>query len=175
MLAPVHTERLDLVLMPISLLDAFIAGDRAAVREIAGYRIPSGFPGGGALGLMRFRREQLAREPSRSPWLLRAIVLRKTRTMVGFVNFHGPPGSNDVGAPDAVELGWTVFPRHRRQGYATETARALISWARTTFGIRRFISSTTPRNAASLRVHDKLGFTRTGEIVDGEIIFELRV
>ena len=58
---------------------------------------------------------------------------------------------------------------------AQETARALISWARTTFGIRRFISSTTPRNAASLRVHDKLGFTRTGEIVDGEIIFELRV
>jgi ribosomal-protein-alanine N-acetyltransferase len=161
--------------MPAALLDAFITGDRAAVRRIADYHVPPGFPGGVALALMRFRREQLAREPSRGPWLLRAIVLRETRAMIGFVNFHGPPGSNDIGALDAVELGWTVFPRHRRQGYATETARGLMAWARVTYGIRRFISSTTSRNAASLRVHDKLGFTRTGEIVDGEIIFELRV
>jgi RimJ/RimL family protein N-acetyltransferase len=36
------------------------------------------------------------------------------------------------------------------------------------------VSSTTPNNAPSLRVHDKLGFARTGQVVDGEIIFELR-
>jgi len=160
--------------MPIPLLDAFIAGDRGAVERLTDYRVPAGFPTAGALGLLRFRREQLRHDPSRSPWLLRAIVLRETRRMIGFVNFHGPPGLNDIGAPDAVELGWTVFPSHRRKGYATETARALMEWATTERGIRRFISSTTPGNAPSLRVHDKLGFARTDQIVDGEIIFELR-
>ena len=55
-----------------------------------------------------------------------------------------------------------------------ETARALMNWAATEHRISRFISSTTPNNAPSLRVHDKLGFVRTGQIVDGEIIFELR-
>ena len=94
--------------------------------------------------------------------------------MVGYVNFHGPPGVNDIAAPDAVELGWTVFPRHRRRGYATETARALMEWATNAHGIRRFVSSTTPDNAPSLRVHEKLGFAPTGQIVDREIIFELR-
>ena len=94
--------------------------------------------------------------------------------MVGFVNFHGPPGVNDIAAPDAVELGWTVFSAHRGKGYATETARALMDWATSDHGIRRFVSSTTPDNAPSLRVHEKLGFVRTGAIVDGEIIFELR-
>jgi RimJ/RimL family protein N-acetyltransferase len=94
--------------------------------------------------------------------------------MIGFVNFHGPPGSNDLGATDAVELGWSVFAPERRKGYATETAVALMDWAARTHGIRRFISATTPDNAASLRVHEKLGFERTGEVVDGEIIFELR-
>lgn len=160
--------------MPPALLDAFISGDRVEARRLAEYHVPAGFPGVDARALMRMRREQLARQPERAPWLLRAMVLRETGTMVGYVNFHGPPGSNDIGARDAVELGWTVFPSQRRKGYATETARALMSWAATEHGIRRFISSTTPGNAASLRVHEKLGFVRTGQIVDGEIIFELR-
>ena len=61
------------------------------------------------------------------------------------------------------------------KGYATETARALMDWANGVHGIRTFVSSTTPDNVASLRVHDKLGFARTGQVVDGEIIFNLRV
>ena len=86
--------------------------------------------------------------------------------MVGYVNFHGPPGVNDTATPNAVELGWTVFPSQRRKGYATETARVLMDWAATEHGIRRFVSSTTPDNAPSLRVHDKLGFARTGQVVE---------
>lgn len=94
--------------------------------------------------------------------------------MVGYVNFHGAPGVNDTNTSGALELGWTVFPRDRRKGYATETAALLMEWAARTHGIDHFISSTTPANAASLRVHEKLGFARTGEVVEGEVIFELR-
>ena len=50
------------------------------------------------------------------------------------------------------------------------SARAMV---RREDRVRRSISSTTPNNAPSLRVHDKLGFRRTGQVVDGEIIFEL--
>jgi RimJ/RimL family protein N-acetyltransferase len=160
--------------MPVELLDALIACDRAAAGRLAGYRIPADFPNAGALKLLRYRRDQIASSPSWVPWSLRAIVLRDAATMIGFVNFHGPPGVNDTATPGAVELGWTVFPRHRKKGYATETARALIDWAASEHGIRRFVSSTTPDNEASLRVHQKLGFARTGQVVDGEIIFELR-
>ncbi len=168
--------------MPPALLDALIADDRAAVETLAPYAIPDDFPGhgdridgkGDLVGFLRFRREQLEKDPARYPWSVRAIVLRAERRMIGFVNFHGAPGINDVGAPDAVELGWSVFPSHRSRGYATETALALMDWAAEVHGIRRFISATTPDNAASLRVHEKLGFEQTGEIVDGEIIFELR-
>jgi RimJ/RimL family protein N-acetyltransferase len=160
--------------MPVPLLDALIARDRAAVGRLATYRVPADFPNAGALKLVRYRREQIANDPSWAPWSLRAIVVREGATMVGFVNFHGPPGVNDTATPNAVELGWTVFPNHRKKGYATETARVLMEWAATEHGIRRFVSSTTPDNASSLRVHDKLGFARTGQIVDGEIIFELR-
>jgi RimJ/RimL family protein N-acetyltransferase len=160
--------------MPLGLLDALLGDDRDRVERLAEYSVPLTFPDASAQRLMQLRRDQLAREPSWSPWLLRAIVLRRSRTMVGYVNFHGPPGVNDVGMPDAVELGWTVFRRHRRKGYATETARALMDWATSAHGIRRFVSSTTPDNVPSLRVHEKLGFGPTGQVVDGEVIFELR-
>lgn len=179
----VRSERLDLPLMPLVLLDALIAGDRTAAATLAPYAIPDTFPAaqpdlrpmeGDVLSFLRFRRDQLVKDPSRYPWSLRAIVLRAERRMVGFVNFHGAPGVNDARAPDAVELGWSVFAPDRRKGYATETARALMDWVTRSYGIRRFISATTPDNAASLRVHEKLGFARTGEVVDGEIIFELR-
>ena len=179
----VRTERLDLPLMPLELLDALIDNDRGAVARIAAYSVPSHFPAdeaelidgkGELLGFLRFRRDQLRRDPERFPWSLRAIVRRADQRMIGFVNFHGPPGSNDLAASDAVELGWSVFAPERRKGYATETALALMDWARRVHGITRFISATTPDNTASLRVHEKLGFAKTGEVVDGEIIFELR-
>ncbi len=160
--------------MPLPLLDALIAGDRSAAGRLAGFRVPADFPNAGALKLVRYRRDQIANDASWAPWSLRAIVVRQTGAMVGYVNFHGPPGVNDTATPNAVELGWTVFPSHRKKGYATETARALMDWAATKHGIRRFVSSTRPDNMPSLRVHDKLGFARTGQVVDGEIIFELR-
>ena len=104
--------------------------------------MPSDFPDDDQRGFLRFRREQLSVDPERLPWSVRAIVLRSERRMVGFVNFHGAPGVNDVVEADALELGWTVFHADRRRGYATETATALISWARQAHGVRRFISST---------------------------------
>ena len=168
----VRSERLDLPLMPLALLDALIANERATVGRLAGYSVPPEFPNDDQREFLRFRRSQLVADPDRYPWSVRAIVLSAERRMVGFVNFHGAPGVNDNGTAGALELGWTVFDPDQRRGYATETAVALMDWARAG-GVRRFISSTTAENTASLRVHEKLGFSRTGEIIDGELIFEL--
>jgi RimJ/RimL family protein N-acetyltransferase len=170
----VRSHRLDLPLLDGELLDALIARDRAAAGRIASYRIPEAFPDEDQRDFLRFRRGQLTVDPARYPWSVRAIVLREINEMVGFVNFHGAPGVNDTNVDGALELGWTVFPGARRNGYATETAIALMTWATQTHGIQHFISSTTPENRASLRVHEKLGFARTGEFIEGEVIFELR-
>ncbi|MDQ2952968.1 MAG: GNAT family N-acetyltransferase [Chloroflexota bacterium] len=170
----VRSERLDLPLLDAALLDALVAGDRATIAALTEYEIPDSFPDDEQREFLNFRRSQLANDPGRYPWSVRAIVRRTERRMVGFVNFHGAPGVNDTNTAGALELGWTVFRREQKRGYATETAIALMDWAERTYGVHHFISSTTPGNAASLRVHDKLGFARTGEFVEGEVIFQLR-
>lgn len=96
------------------------------------------------------------------------------RIMVGYTNFHGPPGVNDLGRPGAAEVGYTVFAPYRGRGIATEVARGLLDWAAREHGVHEFISGVAPDNGPSLRVNEKLGFVPTGDIVDGERIFELR-
>ena len=60
------------------------------------------------------------------------------------------------------------------QGYATETARALLQWAFDTLDLNRVQAETDTRNVASARVLEKLGFTREGTlredcVVSGEV------
>ena len=170
----IRSRRLDLVSLPLETLDLFAAADRAAAQGSVDFAIPDEFPAE-AQALVRLRRDQVRAHSGWLPWSLRAIVLREPeRAMVGYANFHGPPGVNDLMAPDAAETGYTVFAAHRSKGYATEVAQAMMDWARTEYGVTHFISGVEPRNAASLRVNDKLGFVRTGDVVDGEVIFELR-
>jgi RimJ/RimL family protein N-acetyltransferase len=97
--------------------------------------------------------------------------------MIGHAGFHGQPGVNGKQDPEAVELGYTIFEPHRGRGYATEAARALMDWAATEKGIRRFIASVAPTNDPSLAIVKKLGFVHTGEQWDEEdgleLVFEL--
>jgi RimJ/RimL family protein N-acetyltransferase len=61
-------------------------------------------------------------------------------------------------APDALEIGYSVFPTYRRRGYAAAAASALIQWANMERGIKFFVASINHENAASQRVAAKVGF-----------------
>jgi [ribosomal protein S5]-alanine N-acetyltransferase len=117
---------------------------------------------------MSHRLGQMRSDPVVQRWLARAIVLRsRRRPMIGNVGFHGKPGVNAAGNPEAVEIGYGIVPEHRRQGYATEAVGALLDWARAE-GISHFVASVAPDNEPSLKIIRKLGFVRTGEHMDPE-------
>jgi RimJ/RimL family protein N-acetyltransferase len=59
----------------------------------------------------------------------------------------------DAGEHAVVELGWTVLPKHRGHGYATEAAHAARDWA----ALDRLISLIEPANVPSARVAERLG------------------
>jgi RimJ/RimL family protein N-acetyltransferase len=174
---PLRSPRLDLVLLSQPLMDAIVAGDRRGAQALAKFALAEELFSGDPEDVAYFslRRDQVVHDVSWAPWSQRAIVLRRENVMIGSATFHGPPGVNDTGTRGAAEVGYDVYPAYRGRGFATEAGRALIDWACREHGISHFISGVAPENLASLRVNEKLGFVLTGRIVDGELIFELRL
>ena len=105
-----------------------------------------------------------------APWRARAVTLLGDRHMIGHAGFHGPP--NDDGM---VEIGYTIFPEYRGNGYATEAARRLLDFAKE-LGASRFRASVSPDNSPSLAIIRKLGLEQIGEQMDEidglELVFE---
>lgn len=121
-----------------------------------------------AASVARRRLKQLPESPHYLPWSIRAIALRHTREVVGYVNFHDLPQWHEMAEREAcAEFGYTIFEPHRRQGYAEETARALMDWARER-GAEHFIFSIAPDNASSQGLAHKLGARKIGVQIDEE-------
>jgi [ribosomal protein S5]-alanine N-acetyltransferase len=58
--------------------------------------------------------------------------------------------------PD-VDIGFAFLPAYRSQGYAFESASAVLDYGRTEFGLNRIVAITDPENAGSIRVLQKIG------------------
>lgn len=167
MLSTIHTERLDLRLMTPEFLEAAIGSDQAGAAQLLGVPIPADF-----WPLSTYVHERLAQvrhNPALEPWLGRAIVRRADQTMVGSIAFHMAPAPEPVRplGPGGVELGYTIFPQFRRQGYGTEACGALMTWAQEQ-GVARFILSISPQNQPSLRIAAHFGFVKIGSQMDEE-------
>jgi len=105
------------------------------------------------------------------PYGDRAVVLKQTQHVIGacgFVPCFGPFGqlpalrsaSQDAGAHfNSPEFGlfYALSPAYQRQGYATETTRALIDYAFTQLQLKRIVATTTFENVASIGVMRKVG------------------
>ncbi len=165
---PLPTKRLELESMSPEFMKALLSGQRAEAEAIAGLVLPADWPGDDER-FLHHRLSQIQADPSIQPWLMRAMVLRgPNRTFVGHIGFHGRPNDNG-----AVELGYTVYPKFRRRGYATEATRGLMGWALRQHRVGRFLVSVSPDNDPSLAMAVKLGFRRIGEQMDEEDGLEL--
>lgn len=172
-LAPIRSERLNLVLLTSEVEEALEAGEIERACRSAGFALPEDFATEPWLELIRWKRAQVLRDPACAPWSLRMVVLRAEQRAVGTTNFHGPPGVNDTDTAGAAEVGYAILPAYRGLGIATEAAEAMLAWANQKHSVTHFISGIESTNLPSLRVNEKLGFVPTGECIDGELIFAL--
>ena len=80
------------------------------------------------------------------------MVHREERTLVGDLGFKGRP--DDEGT---VEIGYSVLPAYRRQGFAWEAVRALVKWGLAQQEVRRIVAECSADNGPSIRVLEKAG------------------
>lgn len=159
--------------MSLSFIEALLAGRLFIAEGIGGFSLPPAWPDDHDRRFLELRLNQMRGDESVQLWLARAMVLRRDplKPMIGHIGFHQPPQDG------VLEMGYTVMPRRRRQGYAHEAVLGMMRWASDEHGITRFRVSIAPDNAPSLALAAKLGFERTGEQMDPEdgleYVFEL--
>ena len=102
-----------------------------------------------------------------TPYGDRAIVLKSDGSLIGAVGFapclapfgrlrsfrEAPHRSPEVG------LFWALFPEHWGRGYATEAARAMVSYAFDELELGRIVATTENDNRRSIAVMKRLGMT----------------
>jgi ribosomal-protein-alanine N-acetyltransferase len=155
--------------VPLSgALTFLVKGDLAEASRITGVALPEYFGAGAALRLWRRRVDQVAVDPGSARWIARAAVADPEGVVVGYAGFHGPPDSDGM-----VEVGYSVDPAYRRQGYATAMLRELLARAATEPGVRTVRATISPDNAASLATIAGFGFEPNGEQWDEEDGLEL--
>jgi RimJ/RimL family protein N-acetyltransferase len=96
-------------------------------------------------------------------WQLRgyglwAVELRTTGEFIGRIGCWNPDGW------PGFEIGWTLRREFWGHGYATEGAQAAVQFAFRDLDQSRIISLIQPGNDASVRVAQRLGETREGQI-----------
>ena len=91
------------------------------------------------------------------------MIERRTNSVVGDIGFIGPPDDDGT-----IEVGYSVIPSRRRQGYATEAARAIVAWALDQARVEVVVARCEIDNEPSIRTLERIGFLRVGE-GDGQI------
>jgi ribosomal-protein-alanine N-acetyltransferase len=156
----IETPRLELYALTPLQVARLVAGDVPGAQELAPSYDLTRETFADDAGVLEMRHTQLRADPSEAPWLLRVAVRRGTRRVIGRIGFHSRPSADGT-----VEVGYSVAPADRRQGYATEMVQGLLSWGAAS-GATRCLASVRPDNAASLATIAALGFVRIGEQID---------
>jgi ribosomal-protein-alanine N-acetyltransferase len=169
-----RTERLDLLPVTLPMVEAVMAGDRAAAEAAAEACLPEAWPGADLIA--RAFHPSLAAiraDPERRLWgdtLL--VVPGPERRVVGSVIFHGRPDEDGI-----AEVGYGVEVTQQGLGYATEGTRACVEWAMAQPCVRGVTATTLPWHRASLRVIEKLGMrpagTRHHDVLGELLVFAL--
>jgi ribosomal-protein-alanine N-acetyltransferase len=97
------------------------------------------------------------------------IALRDSNTVIGTTTLFNLSLENG-----RAELGYAMAHAYWGQGYMNEALKALVSHAFEVMELRRLEADVDPRNAASIRTLERLGFQREGFLrerwhVNGEI------
>jgi ribosomal-protein-alanine N-acetyltransferase len=159
--AMVETDRLWLTPAPLKLVQAVSEGRRTGLRFPA--RVLDAWPDADLRDFLPTYAAMLEEEPLSSRWGVWVMIEKATDTIIGDIGFKGSP--DEAGR---VEIGYSILPDWRRQGFAAEAARALVHWALTQPGVTAVQAECLPDNTGSVRVLETAGLQQVGR--EGDLL-----
>jgi len=165
-IAAIETKRLNLISMTTACLQALVVGDYQQAQVVGGFVVSQD------CALLKDewvgrRLSMIEADAEQHPWMYRAIVRKSDNIMVGHICFH-------LKAPDpffreysryGAELGYTIEALYRQQGYATESALAMMDWARKR-NVEDFFLTISPQNIPSIKLAESMQYRKIGELMD---------
>ncbi|GAC1619399.1 MAG: GNAT family N-acetyltransferase [Ktedonobacteraceae bacterium] len=148
-----ETKRLAFIPFSLDLMKATMT-DKARLEEMLEVAIPDSWPGPDLAEALPFFVKNMQREPSGRIW--NGLIISKTdAVLIGDMGFMGGPDEEG-----AVEIGYSIVPEYRNQGYATEMASFLIHWALQQAEVKVVTAKCDRDNIGSIKVLTKVGMHR---------------
>ncbi len=150
--------RVRLVPLAPAALRAVDAGDGDAADRLTGAAWPRPLVAPPLVGEhLAFLADRLAIEGPGSGWWNWAIVAGDPARARGVIGLGGPSGEDA-----AVEIGYSLYPEARGQGFATAALRLVVAIALARPGVRVARVTAEPDNVDSIRVAERAGMARAG-------------
>ena len=166
------TPRVEVLQLDAAALRGLADGDLAAADRTSPVPLTPYLAGEECRGVWEIRAVQIVEDPASAAWITGVVWDPDRRLAVGRAGYHGPPDGDGM-----VEVGYSIDPQYRRQGYARAALRALIERARHEPGVRTFRATVSPDNAPSRDLVLSEGLVEVGEQWDEEdgleIVYEL--
>jgi ribosomal-protein-alanine N-acetyltransferase len=165
-----RTARLELIAMNLASVEAELAGPDL-LSALLGVKVPMSWPPGeyDRDALLYFKACLRGSQKGKAGWYswyaINTTPAGKRQELMGAVGYLGPPVAG------SVEIGYSLIPEARGQGFGAECARALVDRA---FGfpeVRCVIAHTRgDANLASTKVLLGCGFRRVGPGTEPDLV-----
>jgi ribosomal-protein-alanine N-acetyltransferase len=157
------TERLLLIPFSYFLVKAAIKS-RKRLGEMLSVHVSDEFPQPDFAKILPRVADQIKQNPLLGEWR-RFIIHSDDQKIIGNIGFKQTPGDNG-----AIDLGYSIIPSYRGQGYSHEAAKALINWAFDQPNVKLITARCLIDNYPSIKVLEKLGMRRL-EVIDNNYLF----
>ena len=155
-----RTLRLDLVQLDAPSIQAWIARDARLLLELTSARFPEPVDAPPLFDADLPRILETLKDGTGSgPWL---FILGDTREPVG-------AGGTAAMGDGTLFLGYSIWPRHQRRGYASEAVQALCAHGLSQPGVTRIRATIPLGHVASERVAERAGLRRVGKDFDPDV------
>jgi [ribosomal protein S5]-alanine N-acetyltransferase len=156
----IETTNLRLVPCELAHFDA-VLNDPKLLQRMLGVKLTEGwleFPES-----MQFGYEYLKVSPDALGWWTYLFIHAKDRALIGNGGFVGLPDESGK-----VEIGYSIAPAYRSQGFATEVAHGFVTYAFSTPQVKMVDAHTLSEINPSTRVLEKIGMTKIGTAHDAD-------